>query len=242
VINLINFEPGERIQTTIPISEYSDDQYLTMATRKGIIKKTVLHAFDTNRSGGLIGITLDEDDELVGVELTEGDSEIILVTSEGQAIRFSEEQVRPMGRPARGVIGIKLDSGDQVVGLVVANDDADLLVVTEQGFGKRTALSEYRQTNRGGKGILTLNRTKRTGPIVGVQVVREGNEIMILSVEGIMIRMKVSEISRLGRNTQGVTLMRLDENDRVVGVADIVGKEEEEDEEPQGSEAPVEEE
>lgn len=231
VINLINFEPGERIETTIPISEYSNDQYLTMATQKGIIKKTALSAFDTNRSGGLIGITLDEDDELVGVELTEGDSEVLLVTKDGKAIRFAEDQVRAMGRPARGVIGIKLDKGDHVVGLVVASDDADLLVVTEEGFGKRTGLSEYRQTNRGGKGVLTLNKTKRTGPVVGVHVVREGNEIMILSVEGIMIRMKVSEISRLGRNTQGVTLMRLDANDRVVGVADIVGREEEEDEE-----------
>ncbi len=239
VINLINFEPGERIETTIPISEYSDDQYLTMATRKGIIKKTALSAFDTNRSGGLIGITLDDDDELVGVELTEGDSEVLLVTRDGQAIRFLEDQVRPTGRPTRGVIGIKLDAEDYVVGLVVVSDDADLLVVTEQGFGKRTALSEYRQTNRGGKGILTLNKTKRTGPIVGVHVVREGNEIMILSVEGIMIRMKVSEISRLGRNTQGVTLMRLDENDRVVGVADIVGREEEEDEQPQEPQEPI---
>ncbi len=230
VINLISFEPGERIQATIPISEYSDDQYLMMATRKGIIKKTVLSAFETNRTGGLIAITLDDDDELVGVELTEGDSEILLVTSEGQAIRFSEDQVRSMGRPARGVIGIKLDSDDFVVGLTVANDDADLLVVTEQGFGKRTALSEYRQTNRGGKGVLTLNRTKRTGPIVGVQVVREGNEIMIISFEGIMIRLKVSEISKMGRNTQGVTLMRLSERDRVVDVADIVGKEDDEEE------------
>ena len=230
VINLISFEPGERIQATIPISEYSDDQYLMMATRKGIIKKTVLSAFETNRTGGLIAISLDDDDELVGVELTEGDSEILLVTSEGQAIRFSEDQVRSMGRPARGVIGIKLDSDDFVVGLTVANDDADLLVVTEQGFGKRTALSEYRQTNRGGKGVLTLNRTKRTGPIVGVQVVREGNEIMIISFEGIMIRLKVSEISKMGRNTQGVTLMRLSEGDRVVDVADIVGKEDDEEE------------
>ncbi len=229
VINLLNLEPGERIEATIPISEYSDEQYLTMTTRDGIIKKTVLSAFDTNRSGGLICITLTDDDELVGIELTEEDSEVLLVTKNGQAIRFSEDQIRPMGRSAQGVIGIRLDAGDQVVSLVVASDDADLLVVTERGFGKRTALSEYRQTNRAGKGILTLNKTERTGPIVGAQVVREGNEIMILSVDGIMIRMKVSEISRLGRNTQGVTLMRLDDKDRVVAVADIVGKEDEED-------------
>ena len=241
VINMISLEPGERIEATIPISEYSDDQYLTMATRKGTIKKTVLSEFDTNRTGGLICITLADDDELVGIELTDGNSEILLVTRDAQAIRFSEEQIRPMGRSAQGVIGIRLDAGDEVVGLAVASDDADLLVVTEQGFGKRTSLAEYRQTNRAGKGILTLKKTERTGPIVGVQVVREGNEIMILSVEGIMIRMKVSEISKMGRNTQGVTLMRLDENDRIVGVADIVGKEEEDDEEPSAPAAPVDE-
>ena len=241
VINLINFEPGERVEATIPISEYSDDQYLTMATRNGIIKKTVLSAFDTNRTGGLICITLDDDDELVGIELTDGDSEVLLVTQDGQAIRFAEEQIRAMGRPARGVIGIRLDEGDWVVGLAVVSDDADLLVVTERGFGKRTSLAEYRSTNRAGKGVLTLKKTERTGPVVGVHVVREGNEIMILSVDGIMIRMKVSEISRLGRNTQGVTLMRLDQDDHVVGVADIAGREEEEDEETETSVGPVDE-
>src|SRR5690554_572554 len=133
VINLINLEPGERIQATIPIKEYSDDLYLTMATRNGAIRKTVVSEFDTNRSGGLIAITLDDDDELVGIELTDGSSEVLLVTQDGQAIRFSEDQVRPTGRPTRGVIGINLDPDDYVVGLVVASDDADLLVVTEQG-------------------------------------------------------------------------------------------------------------
>lgn len=228
VINLLNLEPGERIQATIPISEYSDDKFLTMATTQGIIKKTVLSEFDTNRSGGLICITLTGDDELVGIELTDGESEVVLVTREGQAIRFSEDQIRPMGRSAQGVIGIRLDETDKVVGLVVVNDDADLLVVTEHGFGKRTPLTEYRQTNRAGKGVLTLNKTKRTGAIVGVQVVQEGNEIMILSLEGIMIRMKVDEISQLGRNTQGVTLMRITGDNKVVAVADIVGRDEEE--------------
>lgn len=199
-----------------------------MATTQGIIKKTVLSEFDTNRSGGLICITLTGDDELVGIELTDGESEVVLVTREGQAIRFSEDQIRPMGRSAQGVIGIRLDETDKVVGLVVVNDDADLLVVTEHGFGKRTPLTEYRQTNRAGKGVLTLNKTKRTGAIVGVQVVQEGNEIMILSLEGIMIRMKVDEISQLGRNTQGVTLMRITGDNKVVAVADIVGRDEEE--------------
>ncbi len=233
VINLLSLEPGERIQATIPISEYLDDQYLTMATANGTIKKTVLSEFDTNRSGGLICITLVDDDELVGIELTDGKEEVVLVTKKGQAIRFEEDQIRPMGRSAQGVIGIRLDEGDQVIGLGVANDDADLLVVTERGFGKRTPISEYRVTNRAGKGVLTLNKTEKTGSIVGIQVVHESNEIMLLSVEGIMIRMKVAEISQLGRNTQGVTLMRLTDNDRVVAIANIVGKEEEDDEAPE---------
>ncbi len=227
VINLINLEPGERIQATIPIKEYSDDQYLTMATRNGTIKKTVLSEFDTNRSGGLICITLVDDDELVGIELTKGSGEVILVTKNAQAIRFAEEQIRPMGRQAQGVIGIRLDSGDEVVGLGVVADGADLLVVTDRGFGKRTPLEEYRAINRGGKGVLTLNRTERTGSVVGIQVVQESGEIMLLSVEGIAIRMKVAEISRMGRNTQGVTLMRLDTDDKVVAVTNIVGREEE---------------
>ncbi len=227
VINLINLEPGERIQATIPIKEYSDDQYLTMATRNGTIKKTVLSEFDTNRSGGLICITLVDDDELVGIELTKGSGEVILVTKNAQAIRFAEEQIRPMGRQAQGVIGIRLDSGDEVVGLGVVADGADLLVVTDRGFGKRTPLEEYRAINRGGKGVLTLNRTERTGSVVGIQVVQESGEIMLLSVEGIAIRMKVAEISRMGRNTQGVTLMRLDTDDKVVAVTNIVGRDEE---------------
>ena len=230
VINLINFDPGERIKATIPISEYSEDQYLVMATRNGTIKKTALKEFDTNRSGGLICISLAEDDELVGIELTDGSSELMLVTKYGQAIRFAEDQIRPMGRTAQGVIGIRLDKEDEVVGLAVASDDADLLVVTELGYGKRTAISEYPLQNRGGKGVITLKKNERTGPVVGILVVREGNEIMLISIEGIMIRMKVSEISIQGRNTMGVTLMRLDEKDQIVAVADIVGREEDMDE------------
>lgn len=229
VINLINLEPGERIQATIPIKEYSDDLYLTMATRNGTIKKTVLSEFDTNRSGGLICITLVDDDELVGIELTDGSKELVLVTQEGQAIRFAEDQIRSMGRSAQGVIGIRLDPDDRVVGLGVVADGADLLVVTERGFGKRTPLDEYRPVNRGGKGVLTLRKTERTGPIVGILVVHESSEAMLLSKEGIAIRIKVDEISQMGRNTQGVTLMRLDDDDEVVAVANIVGKDDEDE-------------
>ena len=165
----------------------------------------------------------------MGIQLTDGSSELVLVTKNGQAIRFAEEQIRPMGRTAQGVTGIKLEEHDEVVALAVANDEADLLVVTEKGYGKRTPISDYPLQNRAGKGVITLKRNERTGPVVASHVVREGSEVMILSIEGIMIRIKVADISRQGRNTQGVVLMRLDEKDRVVDVADV-GMEEDLDE------------
>ncbi|HKM17652.1 MAG: DNA gyrase subunit A [Firmicutes bacterium] len=226
VVNLIHLEPGERIEATIPISEYSSDQYLIMATKKGIVKKTPLIEYDSPRAG-LIGIILADDDEVVSVRLTDGNQEIVLVTSEGQAIRFSEKQVRPMGRNARGVKGVTLGKNDFVVSMdVVANGD-DLLVVTENGFGKRTRIEDYRVTNRGGKGIKTLNKTAKTGCIIGAKMVHENNEIMLISHEGIMIRMSVADISRVGRSTQGVILMKLGENDKVVAAAHLAAKDDE---------------
>jgi len=226
VINLIHLEPGERIEATIPIVEYSDDQYLIMATKKGMVKKTALTEYDSPRSG-LIGILLDEDDEVVSVRLTDGNQEIILVTSEGQAIRFEEQLVRPMGRSARGVKGITLEENDFVVSMDVVANGQDLLVVTENGFGKRTGIEDYRITNRGGKGIKTLKRTAKTGRIVGAKMVNENEEVMLISMEGIMIRLSVADISRLGRDTQGVILMKLGENDKVVAAAHLAAKDDE---------------
>ena len=226
VVNLIHLEPGERIEATIPISEYSSDQYLIMATKKGIVKKTPLIEYDSPRAG-LIGIILADDDEVVSVRLTDGNQDIVLVSSEGQAFRFSEKQVRPMGRNARGVKGVTLGKNDFVVSMdVVANGD-DLLVVTENGFGKRTRIEDYRVTNRGGKGIKTLNKTAKTGCIIGAKMVHENNEIMLISHEGIMIRMSVADISRVGRSTQGVILMKLGENDKVVAAAHLAAKDDE---------------
>lgn len=228
VINLVDLNPGERIETVIPISEYADDIYLTMATRNGTVKKSVLSEYDSNRSGGLICITLVDDDELTSVRLTDGTQELLLITKLGQAIRFPEEQVRAMGRSARGVRGINLASDDYVIGMEVVISDAELLVVTENGFGKRTPLAEYRITNRGGKGVKTLNRTEKTGCIAGARVVREHNEIMLISMDGIMIRITIADISEQSRNTQGVTLMRLGERDKVVAAAQIIGAKDEE--------------
>lgn len=224
-INLVHLLPGERIEATIPISEYADDLYLTMATEKGIIKKTQLSQYDSPRTGGLICISLVDDDELVSVKLTDGSQEILLITTEGQAIRFSEEHVRPMGRQARGVKGIKLADKDRVIAMEVVVNGADLLIASEKGFGKRTSVDEYRVTNRGGKGVKTIRKTAKTGRIVGAKVVHENNEIMLISLGGIMIRMSVADISKVSRNTQGVILMKLHESDKVVAVAHIVGKE-----------------
>lgn len=223
IINLIQIQPGEKVQAAIPIASYDEDRYLFMATRNGVVKKTVLSEFDSSYTG-LIGITLDPDDEMIGVQLTDGNQDMILVTRNGQAIRFPESDVRPMGRTARGVKGITLDEGDWVVGMDVVVPNSDLMVVTEKGYGKRTEINEYRITGRGGKGIRTLALTDKNGPIVGVKVVREDDEIMLISQEGIMIRFSVTDVSRLGRATQGVKLMRLDGDDQVVALAQIAGK------------------
>ena len=224
-VNLIHLEPGERIEATIPISDFSDDWYLVMATKQGMVKKTALNEYDSSRAG-LIGISLLDDDEVVSVRLTDGNQEIILTTAEGQSIRFAEEQVRPMGRNTRGVKGITLEEDDYVVGMDIVSNGEDLLIVTENGYGKRTSIDEYRITNRGGKGVRTLKKTDKTGRVVGAKMVYSNNEVMLISLEGIMIRMSVADISRLGRNTQGVILMKLQENDKVVAAAHLVNKDE----------------
>ena len=228
IINLIMVEPGERINAAIPIKNFDDQHYLLMCTRNGIVKKTALSEYDTNRKGGLNGITLDPGDELIAVKLTRGDQEVVLVTQKGLAIRFPEADVRPMGRVTRGVKGITLNSGDFVVGMDTVKEGADLLIVTENGYGKRTALDEYRIQSRGGKGIKTLRITPKNGNIVGLKVVYEENEIMCITTEGTVIRVLVSDISRLGRDTQGVRVMRITENDRIAALARVVNHVDEE--------------
>ncbi len=226
IINLIQIEPGEKVQAVIAISKYGDSEYLVMATKKGRVKKTALEEFDSPRVG-LIGIVLEEGDELIGVRLTDGDEEILLVTREGMSIRFSETEVRAMGRATMGVKGITLDEGDEVVSMNVVEPDGQLLVVTERGYGKRTDVDEYRSQGRAGKGIKTINQTERIGSIVGAKMVTEDDELMIINASGVMIRQPVADISVFGRNTQGVKLMRLEEDGRVVAIALVAGKQEE---------------
>ena len=184
------------------------------ATRLGVVKKTPLVEYDTSRRDGIIAINLEDNDELIGVQLTDGKQDIILVTAGGQAIRFTEEEARPMARATKGVRGIKLMDDDYVVGMEVAREDSQLLVITANGYGKRTPLDEYRQQSRGGKGVFTVRPSERNGEVAGVLVVRDGEEIMAISKEGIIIRIKVDEISSMGRTTQGVTLMRVSEEEQ----------------------------
>lgn len=222
VVNLLPLSKGEFINAIIPVGDFTQDGYLFMATKQGVVKKTELSQFITSRKEGLIAISLDQDDELIGVKLTDGRQEIILGTREGIAIRFPEEEVRPMGRSAKGVKGISLATGDAVVGMDIAQAGTDLLVLTENGYGKRTGLEEYRSQARGGKGILNIKMSERNGKVIGISVVQPGEELMIISSEGIIIRLDVDGISRTGRVTQGVTLMRLENDQRVVAMAKVI--------------------
>ncbi len=237
IVNLLMLDPGEKVSTVIPLSDYTDGYYLMMATRKGVVKKTDLMQYGSIRKGGLTAVTLREGDELIEVRLTDGNTDVMLVTNSGKSIRFNERDVRPMGRTAQGVRGIRLKDTDYVVGMIPCLPDTMLLTVTENGFGKRTRLDEYRQQTRGGKGVLTYKITPRTGRIAGVKVVEDQDEIMLISSDGTIIRMKVDEISVLRRTTQGVTLMRTGDDRKVVGMARIRPEEEDETGELTGPDA-----
>lgn len=210
----------------IPVRSFDTEEYLLTITRKGVIKKTPLVEYGSTRKDGIIALSLDENDELIDVKLTNGKNEVIIGTKEGKAIRFAEEEVRSMGRAARGVRGISLSEKDEVIGIDTIEQGADVLVVTEKGFGKRSHVDDYRRQGRGGKGIMTIRPTKRNGHLVGIKVVKPGDELMLITAEGIIIRLDVDGISTMGRSTQGVRLMRLDENDHVVAVAKVVTKDE----------------
>lgn len=228
IVNLLNYDNDEYGTTVIPIKEFEEEAYLFMATKHGIVKKTALTEFNSSRRDGLIAINLDENDKLVAVELTRGKEEIIMCTQAGIAIRFFEEDVRPMGRVTRGVKGITLSQNDHVVNMGVIREGADLFTVTVNGYGKRTPLVEYRSQTRGGKGIINIKTTKRNGPVAGVLVVKDDDEVMMISAEGIIIRLPVKDVSSMSRNTQGVTLMRTGENDHIVSIARVINEEDEE--------------
>ena len=220
IVNLLRLDNGEKISAVIPITNFEDGKYLLMATKNGLIKKTALKDFDSTRKTGLLSITLKDDDELIDVRLTDGEDNVVLVTSKGLSITFDEKDVRPVGRSAQGVIGIRLDDKDFVIGMesIIASKDATLLAITEHGFGKRTELSEYRVQNRGGRGVITYKVTPKTGNIVGIRIANGDEDVMMITDKGTIIRLKVEEISILGRATQGVTLMRTNDGGKVVSI------------------------
>jgi len=221
VTNLLPLKPDEKLSAFLPVREFQEGKFLVFATRKGTVKKTDLMQYSTPRPSGLIAIALQEGDEVVGVRMTDGQGEMILSTSGGQAIRFPEEEVRPMGRSTQGVIGIRLDEGDTVVGMDMVEAGASLLAASENGYGKRTAMDEYRRTHRGGKGIITMRTNEKTGPVLGVRMVTEEEQIMLITSGGKVIRLRANEIRVIGRNTQGVRLIGLDEGERVAAVARV---------------------
>lgn len=236
IVNLLQLEHDEKITTVIPVAEYKEGLFLMMATKNGFVKKTNLMEYDNIRKGGLTAVVLRENDELIDVKLTDGNQDIMLVTRNGMAIRFNETDARPIGRVSQGVKGIGLEEDDYVIGMEVCIEDVSLLVVTENGFGKRTELEEYKVQSRSGKGVLTYRVTEKTGKVAGMKLVGETDDIMLISSDGTIIRLKVDNVSILGRATQGVTLMRMSEGVTVVSIAKIESESMEEGEEQEGQE------
>lgn len=223
VVNLIEIGEGHKVAAIVPVRAFDDGRYLMKVTRNGLVKKTVLPAYRRPRRAGIIAMNILDDDRLIGAEVTNGSQEIVLATRNGQAIRFHEHDVRDMGRGARGVRGISLEDDDEVVCMVVVQDaDSTLLTVSAKGYGKRTGVSDYRLTRRGGKGVINIRTTDRNGKVVAVRGVEDEDELMIVTLNGILIRQPIHEISSIGRNTQGVRLINLDEEDRVIDVARVI--------------------
>ena len=229
IVNILPLEEGERITAILRVDEFAEDKFIFMATGDGTVKKTSLASFANVRSNGLIAVNLRDEDSLIGVDITSGGDEIMLFSKEGKVVRFSEEHVRAMGRTASGVRGIRLADNDQVVSLIVpSNDGGDVLTVTENGYGKRTVITEYPTKGRGTKGVVSIKVSERNGQVVGAIQALEADEFMMITNAGTLVRTRVSEVSQVGRNTQGVTLIRTSEDEKVVGLQRIEEMEEEE--------------
>jgi DNA gyrase subunit A len=228
IVNLLQLIGHETITSLIPIRSFEDAQELVMATECGVIKKTKLQAFSHPMRRGIIAINLDEGDRLIGVRATNGDQEVVLGTEDGRAIRFHESDVRSMGRPARGVRGIRLKPGDRVRGIVLVEPDTTLLTVCEKGYGKRTPFEEYRITGRGGVGVINIRCSERNGKVIGLRAVREDDEFMLITSQGMVIRTRTSDVSVIGRATQGVKLQTLKPRDKLVALAKVPMEQEEE--------------
>ena len=232
VVNLLQLEGGEKVTMMLPVPDRESDDYLMMATRDGMIKKTPLTEFINLRRSGLIAINLKDDDELIGVELTDGSRDIMLATSDGMSIRFAEDTIRPTGRSSMGVRSMRLKPGDRIVGMCVVDEEKQVLTITEHGYGKRTNVDEYRAQGRAGQGVTAMRLTEKTGELAAMLMVRETDEVMMITQDGTIIRTPVIDIRECGRVTQGVRLMRVAEGSRIVDV-DIAAPEDDEDDLPE---------
>jgi DNA gyrase subunit A len=229
ILNLIQKDKEENISAFVSVKEFKDDQYLIMATEKGTIKKTVLSAYGNVRKGGINAINLAKGDNLIAVRLTEGNNDIVLGTRNGFAVRFSEKDVREMGRTATGVRGVKLGKGDKVVGLVVLKRQSSIMVVTEKGYGKRSDMNDYRVTRRGGKGVITVKTSDKVGKMISLMDVVDGDELVIITSHGMVIRQNISDIRVMGRNTQGVRVIKLKEGDKIADISKVIPEDDNEE-------------
>ncbi|MFT4261189.1 MAG: DNA gyrase subunit A [Candidatus Woesearchaeota archaeon] len=229
IVNLIDIGKEENISAVIPVKEFSEDKFLLIATRNGIVKKTSLSAYSRPRRNGIIACTLDEGDEVVGVKLTTGSDEVMLATRKGMACKFNEQDARPIGRTSRGVKGITLKGDDKVVSMIIVNDETDVLTLTSKGYGKRTVASMYRLINRGGKGVININCTSKNGEVVSVKSVLGDEQLMLTTKKGMVVRTKVESISSIGRNTQGVRVIRLREDDELMAAAKLILEDEQDE-------------
>ncbi|MFQ5541787.1 MAG: DNA gyrase C-terminal beta-propeller domain-containing protein, partial [Candidatus Binatia bacterium] len=228
IVNLLHLEEGEKVSAFLPVREFQEGRFVIFATKRGIVKKTDLMAHSNPRSAGTRAIALEPKDEVIGVRLTDGHQEVLLSTLSGQSIHFKEDHVRATGRGTYGVIGVNLDKGDEVVSMEILNQGASILTVAENGYGKRTAIEEYRLQSRGGKGVITMKTTNKTGRVIGVQQVTDDDQLMMVTNRGKIIRLRLKDIRTIGRNTQGVRLIEMDEGERVVSLARLAEKEDEE--------------
>lgn len=227
IINIVQMDQGEKIAAILPVKEFSLGQYIIMATKEGVVKKTDLMAYSNPRASGIIALGVSDGDKLISARLTDGECNIFLATKEGSAIRFDEKQVRPMGRTATGVTGIRMDKGDYVVGMEILKAEGTLLTTTEHGYGKRTDTTEYRAQTRGGKGVMTIRVTEKNGAVVGITQITDDDDVMLISDQGKLIRMKAKDISVIGRATQGVRLIHMDPKEKLVSFAKVITEEDE---------------
>jgi DNA gyrase subunit A len=226
IANLVSMEEGEKIAALLAVKEFDDTRYVMMGSRRGVVKKTALSAFSNPRAGGIIAMGIEEGDAVIAVQVTDGNGEIFIGTRGGMAIRFHESDVRAMGRTAYGVRGITLRDEDYVVAVEIVSPGGTLLTVTEHGYGKRTEIEEYRVQSRGGVGVINIATSERNGQVVGIAYVQEGDELLLITQQGMILRMQASNVRAIGRATQGVRLIDIEGDDRVVSIARLVEKEE----------------